>query len=669
MQFFRNLRIGRKVGGGFGVVLCLALVIGVVGFMSLSDVGSKFGEYRNLVRQTNEYSGVETNMLVTRIAAKDYVIRGDGESIDRVRESAKAAQKNLDGARILTSDTDEQAFIDALKADLSRYLSVFDSVVTQKANWEKIGAGLRTVGPKMETHLIDVIQAAQDAGESDLSFDAAAVLQNMMRARLAVAKFMDMKSTENFQAAKAGLKRFSEALLSLRDTINNPKYRAKVDEVVDLREQYESGTMAVLETVQKQNELISGTLDVVGPKIADAMEQKSRDILDLQISLGTSAMDQISMAVTILAIVGIVALLLGVAAAYLIGTGITRPIGAMTAAMARLAERDMDVVIPATDHKDEVGEMAKAVQVFKDNMIRADELAAEQREQEKRQAERAKRIEHLCKEFDISATAAVKAVAAASSELQASATSMSSVAEQTTQQSTAVAAASEQASANVQTVATAAEELSSSITEIGRQVAQSSSISSDAVRQAKDTNIKVQGLADAASKIGEVVNLITDIAEQTNLLALNATIEAARAGDAGKGFAVVASEVKNLANQTAKATEEIAAQIGGVQASTEDAVTAIDAITKTIAEVDAIASTIAAAVEEQAAATQEIARNVEQASSGTQEVSMNIGGVSQAANETGGAAAQIKGAASELSEQSESLQNAVETFLSSIKAA
>ena len=161
------------------MVLCLALVIGVVGFMSLSDVGSKFGEYRNLVRLTNEYGGVESNMQVTRIAVKDYVIRGDRESIDRVHESAKAAQNNLDGARTLTNDTDEQAFIDTLKADLSRYLGVFDSVVAQKANWEKIGAGLRAVGPKMEARLTEVIQAAQEAGESDLSFDAAAVLQDI----------------------------------------------------------------------------------------------------------------------------------------------------------------------------------------------------------------------------------------------------------------------------------------------------------------------------------------------------------------------------------------------------------------------------------------------------------------------------------------------------------
>ncbi|MCG8544166.1 MAG: methyl-accepting chemotaxis protein [Alphaproteobacteria bacterium] len=263
----------------------------------------------------------------------------------------------------------------------------------------------------------------------------------------------------------------------------------------------------------------------------------------------------------------------------------------------------------------------------------------------------------------------VKNVSAASTEMRSTAEGMSATAEETSRQSTAVAAAAEQATANVQTVASAAEEMSASIGEINRQVGQSSEIANRANAEAGRTNETVQGLADAASKIGEVVNLISDIAEQTNLLALNATIEAARAGEAGKGFAVVASEVKNLATQTAKATEEIAAQVTDMQSVTGDAVDAIKNIADTIGEINSIADTISTAVTEQGSATQEIAENTQQAASGTQEVSSNITGVTQAASETGSSAQEVLGAADELSKQAEALSSEVEAFLNQVKAA
>ncbi len=364
-----------------------------------------------------------------------------------------------------------------------------------------------------------------------------------------------------------------------------------------------------------------------------------------------------------------------------------RPLDEMTGAMGELAAGDKTVEIPATDRTDEIGEMAAAVQIFKDNMIKNEEMAEEQkrREEEQRKAadaerdreakeaeekvRRAQALDELNTEFDQKATTALEAVTAAATQMQSSAQSMSSTAEETNTQSTAVAAAAEQASTNVQMVATAAEELSSSINEISRQVAQSSEISSNAVKEAQRTDEQVQGLAMAAEKIGEVVGLISDIAEQTNLLALNATIEAARAGDAGKGFAVVANEVKSLASQTATATSEIESQIGAIQSATQEAVHAIQGIGKTINDVNEIATTIASAVEEQSAATQEIARNVEQASAGTNEVTSNIAGVTQAAGETGQAASQVLDAAGGLAQQAETLRSDVRKYLEDVKVA
>jgi methyl-accepting chemotaxis protein len=365
----------------------------------------------------------------------------------------------------------------------------------------------------------------------------------------------------------------------------------------------------------------------------------------------------------------LVVALLCAAMGWLIVSGVSNPIRAMTGAMARLAQHDLSTEIVGIGRKDEIGEMAGAVQVFKTSMIEADRLKAEQEEAQRVTAARSATVDLLTRDFDEKVQGVVQTVASQATQMQASAQSMSASAEEATKQAGAVAAASEESSANVQTVASAAEELSSSIAEIGRQVSHSSQIATTAVKEAAKANEMVQGLLSASQKIGEIVALINDIADQTNLLALNATIEAARAGEAGKGFAVVAAEVKNLATQTSKATEEIGTQITSVQGATQNAVNAIASIGKTISEIDQISTTIAAAVEQQGAATQEIARNVEEAAKGTQEVSSNIGGVTEAANSTGAVANQVLASSRSLSDQSGELRALVQTFLTKVKAA
>lgn len=348
---------------------------------------------------------------------------------------------------------------------------------------------------------------------------------------------------------------------------------------------------------------------------------------------------------------------------------ISTPIKEITDYMMYLSNGNLDRNVPSQELKDEVGDMARSVQVFKDNMVRAKELEAEQKKDEIAKQKRQENVNAAVEKFQHSMTDIVKFVSAASTELQASAQSLSSSAEETSKQSGAVAAASQQAAANVQTVASATEELSSSINEIASQVSRSSQVAGKAVQDAEQAGASVAELVEAAQKIGDVTKIISGIAEQTNLLALNATIEAARAGDAGKGFAVVASEVKNLANESTKATEEIAGQIAHIQQISQTSAEAINMICNVIREIDEISGIISAAIQEQTSATQEISRNVTEAYTGTSEVTQNIGSVSDAANDTGSSAHQVLSAADELSRQSGLLKEEFDTFIHSLEAA
>jgi len=442
------------------------------------------------------------------------------------------------------------------------------------------------------------------------------------------------------------------------------------------------------------------------PVNGDEWVQQSRDASDALFAISDAAGNEASQlaetlasgatsSLYIQAAVLLIVLAIGGVSLFAVARWIVRPIVGMTSAMKRLAEGELEVEILGVGRSDEIGEMAASMVVFKDNAIERQRLQDEQAKAEdaKREAEEARHREEeearkreearkeeerenrrnemlaLADQFEQNVMGVVNALANASTEMQNAAQNMVAIAEDTTRQAGAVASASEQANANVQTVASAAEELSASVREITGQVDQSTRYARTAVTETDSANTEIQGLADAAQRIGDVVSLINDIASQTNLLALNATIEASRAGEAGKGFAVVASEVKNLANQTAKATEEITAQITEMQAATEKAVNAIGGINKTIKQIDEVAVAIASAVEEQDASTQEIARNVVEASTGTEEVTRNIAIVSEGASNTGAAASQVLTSAQELSKQSEELHTTVSAFLQQVRSA
>jgi len=407
-------------------------------------------------------------------------------------------------------------------------------------------------------------------------------------------------------------------------------------------------------------ENLQGKIRELADRLNTRVEEKSKE-----------AREQYESTSRFLIILAGLGVIIGGALGFIIGQyGIARPIRMIVGVLQELAAGRYQVEIAGLDRKDEVGEVAKTAEVFRENGLAKIRMEAEQKEMEQRSAaQRRQDMLRLADQFETAVGEVIETVSSASTELEASATTLTSTAEHAQQLATVVASASEEASTNVQSVASATEELSSSITEISRQVQESARVASEAVGQARTTTERVSELSKAATRIGDVVELINTIAGQTNLLALNATIEAARAGEAGRGFAVVASEVKALAEQTAKATGEIGQQIASIQAATEHSVGAIRDISDTIEKLSEISSAIAAAVEEQGAATQEISRNVQQAAEGTHQVSSNITDVQRGASETGSASSQVLSAAQSLSGDSNRLKLEVGKFLTTVRAA
>ncbi|MET4175073.1 methyl-accepting chemotaxis protein [Bradyrhizobium sp. LA6.1] len=407
-------------------------------------------------------------------------------------------------------------------------------------------------------------------------------------------------------------------------------------------------------------ENLQGKIRELADRLNTRVEEKSKE-----------AREQYESTSRFLIILAGLGVIIGGALGFIIGQyGIARPIRMIVGVLQELASGRYQVEIAGLDRKDEVGEVAKTAEVFRENGLAKIRMEAEQKEMEQRSAaQRRQDMLRLADQFETAVGEVIETVSSASTELEASATTLTSTAEHAQQLATVVASASEEASTNVQSVASATEELSSSITEISRQVQESARVASEAVGQARTTTERVSELSKAATRIGDVVELINTIAGQTNLLALNATIEAARAGEAGRGFAVVASEVKALAEQTAKATGEIGQQISGIQSATRESVGAIKDISDTIERLSEISSAIAAAVEEQGAATQEISRNVQQAAEGTHQVSSNITDVQRGASETGSASSQVLSAAQSLSGDSNRLKLEVGKFLTTVRAA
>ncbi len=664
-----RLKIGTRLYAGFGLVLLLLAFVGSVGFNGLATSTHALNEYDRLTGNTLRILGIERNVVAFGREVVEYASTGDEAALKRARDLSEQIRADLEG--VATQNDEQRALVQRLVDLETDYSGGLEKVAALRASRDQIlNDELNTAAPVIQQRLGDGAKSALTDSDFEGAAIASSALEQFLLARASVMQFVASPDPKIAETIKGHFANFSNYAVLAGESIRSVENKKMVSQVSSQVRKFAEGfgrvSAATLEMAQVMNGPMAEAARQFAATATQVKDAQLRIVGDLQ--AGSHASIAATQAVSLGLIIA--AFVLGGLLAWLIARGIVKPVNGMTDAMGRLAGGDRTVAVPGRERGDELGAMAASVEIFKQGMIETDRLRGEQVEIQKRaEAEQREVMANLADDFERAVGGIVSKVTEAAAGMQSAARSMSSTAEETTQQTTAVAAVSSQAAANVHTVATAGEELSSSIAEIGRQVAQSARIAGQAVEEAGRTDVKIQGLADAAQKIGDVVQLINDVASQTNLLALNATIEAARAGEAGKGFAVVASEVKALASQTAKATEEIAAQVASIQAATRESVEAIKGIGRTVGEVNEIAATIASAVEEQGAATQEIARNVQQAAKGTEQVSANIASVTQAAARTGDAATQVLGAAGDLSEQAGHLRTQVDQFLTAVRAA
>jgi methyl-accepting chemotaxis protein len=680
----KRVGIAWKAYGGFGAVVALIVVISGVAAASLSGVATDFGRYLRLSHDIGAGADLQSAALRVQSNVRQFMITGDITNVIEGRaQVTKAGEAMKVLAGDLVNDEDMTESLNALQAGIGKYSEAFEKLIEiQLKRNELMEDALNRIGAKVERDLSTFERTAHEKGQNDLAGATAEALNSFLVSAWGIQKTVIEASEATSLRSKNEGASAAKQVAAIAEKLSGDdkkRFEATVQDITS----YNTSIKQIEELVANRDRIMQGTVERFDTDVLARIDKVVTQLRDNQQELADSATHNAGMALKLTLGFALVATVIGSLLAVTMGTGIARPVKAMTTAMRKLANGDAETEIPARNHGAEIGAMAEAVQVFKDNLIRNAALAKEAEEQRAEQerltkesalraeqrAERARQIEARAKQFEERVGGMLTSLATSSDELRGAAEGMATIADQTRSQISSAAKASDTALGSVQMVASATDQLASSIQEISKQVSDTAAKSSRAVDDARSTRAAVEQLKQSADKIGEIIETIGAIAGQTNMLALNATIEAARAGAAGKGFAVVASEVKALANETAKATDDIAQRLHGIQTSTGQTVGAIAAIVTAVEEISEIAGSIAAAVEEQSAATNEISRNVGGAREGATGVNDSIGGVRQVADETGGAASKVLATAESLGQEAAALRSEVHAFLEEIKAA
>lgn len=633
----KNLTLRAKLMAAFASILVLLMIVALEGFITLNESSKGFAEYREMARDTNLAGRLQANMLIVRMSVKNYLISGSEQALNTFNERWKKMEGFQAQAQEEIQAPNRAEKIDMIEESLGKYKAGFEQVIVLKEHRNKlVNEVLNVKGPMMEKSLTEIMVSANRDGDLSAAYYAGLSMRHLLLARLYMAKFLDTNDRSAVDRVRKEFQEMSSNVSVLDSELQNAQRRNLLSMVIESRTDYEKAFNELVDTIFKRNEIISGTLDRIGPIIAGTVEEVKLDIKKVQDEIGPRLQASNQTAVGLIIGISLFSIAAGIAIVFVIIRSVLRQLGSDPADIEKIADSIAggNLKISFDDQKNH-GVYASMKRM----------------------------TENLSGMFaDINS--GVGTLTSSATELSSISEQMAAGAEETSERSNSaaaaseemsvnmnsVAAATEQTTANIQMIVAAAEEMTSTINEIAGNTAKGGETTSQAVTKAGFVSEKVDALGRAAGEISKVTETIADISEQTNLLALNATIEAARAGDAGKGFAVVAGEIKALAQQTADATKDISAKIAGVQATTEESVSAIESIVGVINEINEIVSTVATAIEEQSATTQEISNNVSQAAVGVQDVNDNVNQASSVVGEVNQDISQMNQSAGDMKE-------------------